>query len=255
VVAGPNDVVVARVRETPIYGSQVAAHGKATGLSPVQARDDLVDQELLLQEAVRRRLWDNAEVDLARRQAMVRRFVTGEFGAATARPEAIEPADARPVYDGQINYFRHGRMLRVWNVCTGQEQAQGIYQDVRAHPPRSVEDFRAIAERHGASAQMVFLEETSQAYQAAWRQALFAHVQHPGQILPPTHLPELALACTTHVAYCEEALAPRDDSFEQALPEIRQKIYEDWRRKKFLNWSGQLVRAHRIELHPEALPK
>jgi hypothetical protein len=248
-------LVVATVNGTPVYASQVAAHTRTTGEAAGTALDDLLRQELLAQEA-RRRGFDNLpETVRAREQALVHRFVTDAFGRTVASPEAIRAEDARPVYRQQQDYFRHGRMLQVWNVCTSAEQARAIYEDARTHPPRAPEDYRAIARSHGAEAQSIFTEEDSRGYHPLWRKAVFAALHRKGDLMAPVHLPSLPYPCTDHTTWAEEAIAPRNDSFEDALPEIRRRIFEDWRRNQFLTWSGRLVRKHQVELHPEALPR
>ncbi|HJZ88707.1 MAG TPA: hypothetical protein VKN99_26215 [Polyangia bacterium] len=253
--AQPGDLEVARVGGVPISSAQLSAHKRATGLEARAALDDLIEQELLAQVARERGLWAAPEVRLARAQALVRSFVSDDFGRTTASSDVIPENDARPVYDKMKDFFHHQRLLRVWNVCTDDATARAIYEDARAHPPRDPEDFQALAARHGGNAQMIFTEESSRAYAEDWRKAVFAALRRPGDLMAPARLPGLGFPCTTHVAWCEQALAPRDDSFAQALPEIRRRIYDDWRRKAFLSWVGRMVRAHTIELHPEALPK
>jgi hypothetical protein len=252
--APAGEIPLAQVGETGIYRSQLVAHARATGLAPQPALDDLIAQELLFQEAARRGLTRDEDVLYARAQALVRLFVPLEFGRGTASPEAIPESDARPVYDKLHDYFNHGPMLRVWNVCTTPEQAHAIDADARAHPAKTAEDFQAIARAHGADAQYILTATDSLAYEAPWRKALFQALHKPGDVMHPTPLPQLRFPCTTHVAWCQEALPARHDSFEQALPEIRQRIYEDWRRKAFRGFSNRLLRAHRVEQHPERLP-
>src|SRR5262249_14422254 len=116
--ARANETPLAQVGDTAIYRGELTEHARATGLSPRAALDDLVAQELLAQEAARRGLADDADVREARAEALVRLFVPTEFGRATASPDAIPESDARPVYDKLRDYFNHGPMLRVWNVCT-----------------------------------------------------------------------------------------------------------------------------------------
>ena len=252
--SAPAEPVVARVGGVPLSATELGAHVRATGLAPRAALEDLVRQELLAQEARRRGLADAPDVRLARRQALVRRFVSQEFGRATAAPESIPESDARPLYEAMHEYFDHGRMLRVLNVCTTEERARALYAEARAHPVRSADEWKTLAEKMGATAQEVLSEETSRGYHAAWRKGVFAALKRAGDVMAPLALPDLPLPCTTHVAYCEEVIAPRHDSLAQALPEIRRRIHEDWRRKSFLAWVGRLVRQHAVDLHPEALP-
>ena len=50
-------------------------------------------------------------------------------------------------------------------------------------------------------------------------------------------------------------LPPRDDSFAQALPEVRRRMFDDWRRRSFHSWAELPVRAAQVALHPEAIPE
>src|SRR5207245_1422770 len=115
-LAAPSDLVVARVRDVPIYASTLREHAQKTGLDKRGALDDLVTEELLAQEARRRGLSDAPEVREARAQALVRRFVTEEFGRSTAAPEVVPEHDAHAIYQQMYDYFHHQRLLRVRNV-------------------------------------------------------------------------------------------------------------------------------------------
>jgi hypothetical protein len=250
----PGDPVVATVRGAPIFASQLAAHARSTGLPRRAALDDLVHQELLFAEARRRGYDRDAAAVQAERETMVRLFVAREFGDKTTDPGGIPEADLRPVYDKSVEFFQHERMARVWNVCTSPQQARAIYDDARAHPPADKQAFQAIARAHGATAEEVFLEETSRGYEEKWRKALFAAIHKRGDVMAPAHLPELRFPCTDHVAWTEEFLPPRHDSFEQARAEVAQKIWSDWRKNAFARWLAQLARQHQVEIHAENLP-
>src|SRR5205807_3101196 len=97
--------------------------------------------------------------------------------------------------------------------------------------------------------------ETSRGYHPDWRKAVFAALHQAGDLMPPTHLPGIAPSCAWFIAYCEEFLPARSDSFAQALPEVRRRIYDDWRRRAFQNWTAVLQRAEEVVLHPEAIPE
>jgi hypothetical protein len=252
--AQPGDLVVASGPGAPIFASQIAAHARATGLAPRAALDDLVRQELLAREAWRRGYDREPAVQLARREEMVRLFVARDFGAQHADPSVIPDSDLRPVYDQRIEYFKHERLARVWNVCTTALQAKALYDDARAHPPQTNQAFAHIANAHGSAAQEILVEETSRAYHEQWRKALFASIKKRGDLMPPAHLPELPFPCSDHVAWAEEFFAPRDDSFEQARKELREKIWEDWRKNAFAKWVAEWVQKHQIATHPEQLP-
>ena len=253
VTAAANDTVVAEVAGTPILGSQLAAHAKATGLEKRAALDDLVRQEVLAHEARRRGYDQKPEVDLARREEMVRVFVARDFGAKNADPSVIPEADLRQVYDRYHEYFVHDRLAKVLNVCSSPETAHAIYDDAKAHPPADAAAFEAIAQAHGAHADNIVVEETSIGYQEKWRKALFAAVHKPGDLML-AHLPDLPFPCTDHVAWTQEYSAARHDSFEKARDEVAKKAWDNWRERAFGRWLMTMVRQHQIEMHAENLP-
>jgi hypothetical protein len=253
VTASANDAVVAQVAGTPILASQVAAHAKATGFEKRAALDDLVRQELLAHEARRRGYDQKPDVDLARREEMVRVFVARDFGASHADPSVIPETDLRQVYERYHEYFMHERLARVLNVCTSPETARAIYDDAKAHPPADAAAFDAIVQAHGAHADNVVVEETSLGYQEKWRKALFGAVHKPGDLML-AHLPDLPFPCTDHVAWTQEYSPARHDSFEKARDEVAQKAWDKWRERAFGQWLMALVRQHQIEMHAENLP-
>ena len=240
----PGDSVVAQVAGMPIFSSQVATHARATGLAPRAALDDLIRQELLVREARRRGYDRDREVSLAQREEMVRTFVARDFGRRNADPSVIPDSDLRPVYERGIEYFKHERQAKVWNVCTTPEQAKAIYEDAHVHPPKDGDAFAQIAKAHGTDAQSLIVEENSRGFYEQWRKPLFAAVKKRGDLMPPAHLPELPFPCSDHVAWTEEFRPARNDSFEQARSEVAEKIWESWRKNEFGHWVGQIGRAH-----------
>ena len=253
VTAQNDDKVVATVAGAPILSSQLSAHVKATGLQKRAALDDLVRQEVLAREARRRGYDRQREVDLARREAMVRQFVAHDFGDTHADPSVIPEADLRQVYERYREYFNHDRLARVFNVCTTPETARAIYDDTKANPPKDEADFDRIVKAHGARADNILVEETSLAYQEKWRKALFGAVHKSGDLLL-AHLPDLPFPCTDHVAWTQEYLPARHDSFEQARNEVAKKAWDSWRESAFGRWAAQLQRQHQVEVHAENLP-
>jgi hypothetical protein len=250
----PSDSIVAEVGQVSIHAGEVAAHMRSTGLGARPALEDLIRQELLAQEARRRGLAGDPEVVLSRKQALVRRFVEVEFGAKNSSPSVIPDSDLRPVYQQRITMFQHGRVAKVWNVCTSPEQARAIWKDAKEHPPQTPEQFQEISVRHGVKAAMVLTDEAWENFHADWRKAVFAAITKKGDLMAPAHLPAVAQSCSDHVAWAEDFFPPRNDSFEQAREEVRTRIFEDWRKNAFLSWAGRMLAAHRIETHPERIP-
>jgi len=246
---------VARVGGVPVYASAIHEHARATSSDRRRALDDLIAQELLAQEARRRGFAEAPEVLAKRKQALVRRFISQEFERKTAAPEAVPEHDARLTYQQMYEYFHHQRMLRVLNVCTDETSARALWSDLHARPPHLPDEFRALAARHGAAASELLTEETSRGYHPAWRQAVFAALHKSGDVMPPIRLDGVTPQCSWFVAFCEEYFPARDDSFAQALPEIRRRTFEDWRRHAFQSWSASLVREDAVAVNPEAIPE
>src|SRR5262249_7949354 len=103
--AQPGDLVVARVGGEPVYASMLAEHARSIHSDRRRALEDLVAQELLAQEARRRGLGQAPEVLLARKQALVRRFIRLEFEKRAAAPESVPEHDAQKRYQQMHEYF------------------------------------------------------------------------------------------------------------------------------------------------------
>jgi hypothetical protein len=251
--AQAGEVAVADVNGVPIWSGDVAKHARATHLDAREAVADLIDQEILAQEARRRGLADDSDVREARNQALVRRFVSEDFGPRTATPDTIPPEAARPAYDARHDYFFHDRLLKVWNVCTNATTAQSIATECKRHPPKDKDEFQAIATRFGSPAQNVLIEETSRGVQLAWRDAMMSLLHKAGEVSPPVNLPQLPYDCKVHIAYVEMARPKEAISFQDALPEIRTRIFDDWRRLRFSQWTSELRGAHKVIEEPGPL--
>jgi hypothetical protein len=117
--------------------------------------------------------------------------------------------------------------------------------------PKTQDDYRAILARYGEAGELVFTDPKSFGYPEELRQALFATMRKRGDLLPPTpNRTRKEPACKAFVAWCDEFIPARHTSFREALPEVREKIFEDWRKHAFAGWLAELAKEHAIEIHP-----
>jgi hypothetical protein len=89
----------------------VVRHAAATGLGKTQALDDLIQRELLFQEAIRRGLDVRADVRDEVRRAMIRRLLSQEFEAVTT-PDSIPERSLRAAFERGKYHFVHDELVR-----------------------------------------------------------------------------------------------------------------------------------------------
>src|SRR5215468_7545460 len=91
--------VVAEVNGDKIYAADVAIQAAAAKQTPTEALAELVDAQLLAQEAFRRGLADDPEVEEARERESVRRLLRRGFEPSFSKPGDIPIDEVRQVYE------------------------------------------------------------------------------------------------------------------------------------------------------------
>src|SRR5262249_35093833 len=91
--------VVAEVNGDKIYAADVAIQAAAAHQTPAEALAELVDAQLLAQEAFRRGLADDPDVQEARERESVRQLLKRGFEPSFSKPGDIPIDEVRQVYE------------------------------------------------------------------------------------------------------------------------------------------------------------
>lgn len=141
--------VVARVGERPIGAADVAARMSAEHLDAKTALDQLIDEELLVQEAARVGVTEKKAEERAAERVMVRAMLRDFEKDLT--PEAVPDEEVRADFESHREAFEVPERRASWHIVVkdsseaGKRLAGTILDDVRAaKDPRSV--FRRYAE-------------------------------------------------------------------------------------------------------------
>jgi hypothetical protein len=262
----PEAFAVAEVDGDTIWDVDVARYAREHSVDARTALDELVGLTLLAQEAARRGLADDPEVAEARQRERVRLFIAREFASRFKGPEDVpeEQLQAawkhRPVY----LYFNHELYHRVRYarvpVGSGASEAEWaaarlVAEDLRRHlvaaRPASKEAFSDAltawkAEHETQPIEVNDFPASQGDDTAASFRAIAFSLDTVGQISPPGRT-----EWGWDVLFLYEILAKRSTSFEDAKPELRQKLFDSSQQQGFLDWVAGLARAHKVVVRPE----
>lgn len=256
--------VVARVADVAIHASALAAQMSRTGGDRMRALDELVTFELLARAAAAAGEGIDQEGDLeAQRSLKVQRLVEREIEPRITRT-AIDDSEVRAVYDRAKNRFVHGRLVQVAVLCvfTGAR----MKPEPRARAEAIARQLEAALAARGAHTSAEF-EAVSK--EPAWieRKVSFTTVwQGQGDDQPFPSVVGRAVQTLArpgqmtgvvgdetgyYLALYLDEKPPLNVSLSEAAPEIRQEMFEPWRRQKFLQLALTLAQGHDIEVFPE----
>jgi hypothetical protein len=261
--AASSSPIVARVAGVPIYAQDVAQQMRRTGGNRRRALDDLVTFELLARAAAA--TTDPHEVDHtdveAQRAAKVQRLLEREIEPRTTRA-AIDDAEVRALYERAKTRFVHGRLVQIAVLCafTGarmkpepraraEATARQLKDLLAARSSHTAKDFEEIAKDpvwvdRKVSFSTVWQGE-DQPFPAVVGRAVRA-LAKPGDMTDVLG-DETGFYLAVYVAEKPPANVP----FAEAASELRQEMYEPWRRQRFLQLSLAMAKGHDIEVFPE----
>ena len=263
---GADAVAVAEVNGDTIWDVDIARHAAARHLDARAALDELIDLQLLAQEAKRRGLADEPQVAEARKQARVRALISSGFAALFNSPADVPQADIDVAWSNPRVYLRYNHQLyhevRFIRLDVPKESTPAEIEDLRqkmekiraaviaAHPDSK----EAFGDAAVAAARELGVPVKPQDHSATERgtvkeflDAAMALTQ-PGDISPVTRT-----EWGWDLLYLYNIIPAIKQSKEQATPELRQRIFEESRRQSFLAWVDKLVHAVPVVRHDEQL--
>ncbi len=269
--------VIAEVNGEKIYAADVARQAAARGLDARAALAELIDAELLAQEARRRGLADDPEVAETRKRERVRRLLATAFEPTFDGPEDIPQELVDKVWDQLIvhslyNHERYHRtaFLRIplerskatpETEAAARSAAEAVYSAAAAAHPATVEDFFAlgkkVAAEHGQAASEGRFDTTRYRSSVEEFAAAAFSIDEHGEVAKPARTD-----WGWDVIYLDSVLPERRTSKQQAEPEIRAQLFapdrendlgrlilrffaggelQPPREQAFLRWSDALV--------------
>jgi hypothetical protein len=253
--------VVASVGGIPIHASDVAAEIRRGGGPARAALDRLIDFELLAQAAAATvSPTTDDDVAEARDQAAVQLLLERELEPRLGK-DAIPDEVLRGLYQKAQSVFVHPRLVEVGLliVYTGARMkdlpraeavatARALETAVRGQPA-TPEGWKALAALPAWHDRKVQFTRTWQALDEPFPVEVgraVANLRHPGDATPLI-INEMGcfLAC-----YISER-PPENVTFEQARGQLRDQVYERWKKAQFLEFAQAAANPHRIEAYPE----
>lgn len=251
--------VVATVAGVPVFSKQVLAEAKRTGKSPREALETLV-QANVVAEGARSRGWTLATMqDFEVESTLVQRLVERELEVSLER-SAMPDKDLRPLYDRLHDHFVHPRLVEVGvlAIYTGalmkddrwkarSNTAQELVAYLARHPPKTLDDFAAIAKDPQWADRSVVYRRTWQGPDQPFPRGVGTEAL---KLRMPGETTSLATDATGfYIARYIAEKAPENIPFEQARGELAAAYFDKWVQEQFLAFTSRLARDHKVEVH------
>ncbi len=271
VPAQAGDVIVAEVNGRPILASTVRHLAQDKGLTAEQAVQQLIDDELMVQEAERRGLHRDPEVVQAGKQAAIYHLLAQTF-EKDFTPAKVPDSELRRIYKRksrrwfnrpELRRYSHAYLTRPWF-----KQNRRWYIDIEKDRQlkRVIENFQQLATQKKPQTKEAFQALVADFHQGdqtlnvgsslnahkdlrkPFADVLFA-LKKPGDISEV-----IATRPWYHVAFLIEIQPRKAITFSQAKEDIRTKMFPHVRKKAFRSWVNTVKKQCTIRVKPENLP-
>ena len=253
------DDVVATVDGRPIYASAVAMQARARGVDRKTALSDLVDAEVLAGEAARRGFEQDLHVRDETKGAMVRRYLETGFERDVTANDVPDPL-VRREYQKRLPYLEHGTYADTWHILVAvpkgappavkaqaKERAELIMKRAKG---TTLDQFKKIATDEGLLTEEVVTARDGWV-ERPYSEAAFTQLKKPGDTT--TSLVETSYGY--HVLRLVRFIPPEHVTVAQAAPKIRADLFPELEKRAFAKLVDEAMTRHKIEVHPEHLPK
>jgi peptidyl-prolyl cis-trans isomerase C len=263
--------VVAEVNGHPILAAEVAHRMQAQGIGRRQALAQLIREELLVDQAIAVGLDRDPAVRIAGKQAAVYRLLRAGFEREFTRKDVPE-IRLRKAYrlSSKIRYhrpeirrFAHLYVDRPWSRrgrhfyldqkrdAALRAAMERLRERIVAAAPTRRKDFTALAQtpegqRLGLRAQSG--TSARKDLRPAFAKVLFS--MHRRSEISPV----IQTKPWYHIAYLVQIIPATSIPYEQARPEILERLWPGERRRAFAAWIRELKKRCRVQIHPEHLP-
>jgi len=258
-VAEATDDVVATVDGRPIYASAVAVQARARGVDRKTALSDLVDAEVLAGEAARRGLEQDIHVRDETKGALVRRYLETGFERDVTANDVPDPL-VRREYQKRLPYLNHGIYADTWHMVV--EVPKGSPPAVKAQAKERAEllmkrakgmtldQFKKLGADEGLRTEEVVTARDGWV-ERPYSEAAFTQLKKPGD----TTTSVVETSYGYHVLYLVKWIPAEHISISEAAPKLRQGVFPEYQRRAFGKLVDEAMARHKVELHPEHLPK
>jgi len=263
--------VVATVNGVPVYDDCVATQAEVLGIDARAALDQCVEFELLAQAAAPRYATSRSVHDAQRREE-VRTFLRRDFEPSSDEPSDIPEAWVRdhlwsnrnikiayvhPEYRVAAYALAKFKPIGPKKILTPAHDAEmrklAEDWDAALPPVVDVDTLRAITKEVAGDRPFDFLDSYNTPLRGRsvpeFADALFA-LKKPGQ--------RSGVVRSNYgyfIIMLREVMPAEDQSLAEALPDLREKIYAQWRPRAFADFVETLVTKATIERHEDALSK
>jgi hypothetical protein len=257
--------VVARVGQVPIFATQIEAQAKRSGKPARAALADLIATNLLAEYARQQGFTPASTSDHDVQSALVQRLLEKEL-EPTMRPEAIPDSDLRQIYEKARDVFIHPRLVEIGFLAVytgalmGKEDREAREQTgkdlalyLKNHPAKTLDEFSALAREPSWAIRHIVFNRLFQGTDKPLPKAVGAEVSRlraPGDTTP--------LVVDEDGSFIARYISERpaeNVTFDQARGTLQTGFYEHWRLKHFLEFTNKLAQLHRVETHPDRLPR
>ncbi len=268
VADAPDDPVVAEVAGRPVRASCVVAQARAAGGGVQEALSACIGFELLAKRAEELGYAERPEVIEARKREAARVLMTEEFAADFAEPADVPHAHLEELWPQARRRFDHPEhRFTVYVRAPFPEDAEpgsDAEQNARALAEeiyREMRDLEGLDEtRFAALAREIAGDRAIERGEPfdfsrhgradeSFAEAAFA-IEEVGAVSPPTRTP-----WGWDVILLTRVEPETRKGFEEALPRLRELVFEPSRRRAFLEWVDEISGAFRIEVHAENLDR
>jgi peptidyl-prolyl cis-trans isomerase C len=255
-----SEPVLATVNGAPILASDLPVQAGAAR-TPRDALAQLIQQELLVQEAARRGLDHHPSVlDMQRRamvELLVRRSFRDQIGAQQIPRRLVEQA-----YRKNLGRFVHGELVEVYHLYASTSKKRPLPEQeaarqlaVRAHAlatarPLTPEQFVAIAAQVGPEDKIHAEKLPPHGYD--WFVPSFADACRP--LKPGAVSGVVETRYGYHVIYFIRRIPAINVPLEQAEAEIRTRILDESRAILLQELIDKLEKEGHVKLMPQNLP-
>jgi peptidyl-prolyl cis-trans isomerase C len=260
-----DDKVVAQVNGTPILASDLEAQLESGGkASPKEALEQLIQLELLAQEAKRRGLTSDKAALKVRRQAMARQMLEVGFNRSFG-PDAVPRDMVEKAYKRYQRRYNHAELVKVTHVLilASEKEAAAKHKAARraanamhaAVAGKGLNDADFVARAKEAAAKFPDLRFHTESLSTDLRgrtdinfsTAAFA-LKKEGDVS--------GVAKTRygyHVIRMIKRTPARKDSLQKVAQEVRRGIADGAKQAVFSRWIEDLSKTYKIEVNMHVL--
>ncbi len=255
--------IVARVGAVPIFGSQVLAESKRTGKSHADALQDLIDMNAMAEAFHHAGHQPPDASDWAVSDALVQRLLERAL-EPKLRPDAIPDSTLRSFYDRARNLFVHPRLVEVGVLevhldpsmkpdqrAARAQTARDLAQFVKEHPPKTLQEFAAIAHQPAWSKRHISALRFTQSLDHPLSKSVGAEIlklHAPGDTTPL-----LSDDAGFYLARFIREQPAKNLSYEQVRAQLASRYFDRWQRGQFLDFTNKLMRRHKVQEHFDRL--